>query len=97
MKGLYVMTTTIIEPSAVERVMGEALRLPRPVRAALARELISSLELDDDASIEAEWVAVAVERSRAYDAGETTACDWRESVARIQAALDARTSGEVSK
>ncbi|MEK6257133.1 MAG: addiction module protein [Planctomycetota bacterium] len=92
------MTTTIMEPSAVERVMGEALRLPRPVRAALARELISSLEPgDDDASIEAEWVAVAVERSRAYDAGETTACDWRESVARIQAALDARTSGGVSK
>ena len=90
------MTTTTMESSSLERVIGEELSLPRPVRAALARELISSLEsADDTASIEAEWVAVAVERSRAYDAGETTACDWRESVARIQAALDARSSGGV--
>ena len=92
------MATTTMEPGSVERVMEEALSLPRSERAALAKELISSLELAEDAgSIEAEWVAVAVERSRAYDAGETTACDWRESVARIQAALDARTSGGVSQ
>ena len=90
------MTTTMIESSSVERVIEEALSLPRPVRAALAHELISSLEsAEDPASIEAEWMAVAVARSRAYDAGETTACDWRESVARIQAALDARSSGSV--
>ena len=87
------MAITIIEPDSVKRVMTEALRLPRPVRAELARELISSLELgDDETSIEADWIGVAAERSRAYDAGATTACDWRESVARIQAALDTRVA-----
>jgi Putative addiction module component len=92
------MTTSTMEPGAVERVLVEALSLPRHDRAALARELISSLESNDEAaSIEAEWVAVAVERSHAYDAGETTASDWRESVAIIQAALDARTAAGVSK
>ena len=90
------MTTAMIESSSVERVIEEAMGLPRPIRAALARELISSLEsAEDAASIEAEWAAVAVARSRAYDAGETTACDWRESVARIRAALDARSTGGV--
>ncbi len=92
------MTTSTMELGAVERVMEEALSLPRPERAALARELISSLEPNDEAaSIEAEWVAVAAERSRAYDAGETTASDWRESVAIVQAALDARIAAGASK
>ncbi len=92
------MTASTMELGVVERVMEEALSLPRPERAALARELISSLEPDDEAtSIEAEWVAVAMERSRAYDAGEITGCDWRESVAIVQAALDTRAAGGESK
>ena len=92
------MTAAAFELSRVERLMEEALGLPRPERAALAKELIASLEPNDDvASIEAEWVAVAMERSRAYDAGEITGCDWRESVAIVQAALDARAAGGASK
>ena len=92
------MSATTMEPRSVEQMLEEALSLPRSERAALAKELISSLEpIDDAASIEAEWVAVAMERSRAYDAGEITGCDWRESVAIVQAALDARTASRASK
>lgn len=84
------MTTT-------ERLSSEFLRLPRDERVSIARVLLASLEesREDDATtvdpeIEAAWAEEAVRRSRAYDAGETTARDWREVVAEVEQKLDER-------
>ena len=84
------MTTT-------ERLSSEFLRLPREERVSLARVLLVSLDevREDnvttvDPEIEAAWVEEAVRRSRAYDAGETTARDWREVVAEIEQKLEER-------
>lgn len=84
------MTTT-------ERLSSEFLRLPRDERVSIARVLLASLEesSEDDATtvdpeIEAAWAEEAVRRSRAYDAGETTARDWREVVAEVEQKLDER-------
>ena len=85
------MTTT-------ERLSSEFLRLPRNERINLARVLLVSLDENGDAEatttvapeIEAAWGEEAVRRSRAYDAGETTARDWRDVVAEIEQKLDDR-------
>lgn len=85
--------------TTVERLRMEFMNLPRDERASLARELLGGLDegSDDDATsidpeIAAAWAEEAVRRSRALDAGETTARDWRESVAEIQQSLDERMS-----
>ena len=85
--------------TTVERLRTEFLNLPRNERVSLARDLLASLEehSDDDATsidpeIEAAWAEEAVRRSRAFDAGETTARDWREVVAEIEQKLDQRRS-----
>ena len=85
--------------TTAERLRTEFMALPRDERVTLARQLLVSLDenSDDDATaidpeIEAAWVEEAIRRSRAYDAGETTARDWREVVAEIEQKLDQRRS-----
>ncbi len=75
------------------------MNLPREERVSLARELLVSLDEDStddvtsiDSEIETAWTEEAVRRSRAFDAGETTARDWREVVAEIEQKLDQRRS-----
>ena len=83
--------------TTAERLRSEFLRLPRDERVSLARVLLASLEESSednattvDPNIEAAWAEEAVRRSRAYDAGETTARDWREVVAEVEQKLDER-------
>ena len=81
--------------STVERLRTEFMNLPRDERASLARDLLVSLDegSDNDTTtidpeIAAAWAEEAVRRSRASDAGETTARDWREVVAEIEQKLN---------
>ena len=82
----------------LNRLRAELLSLPRSERASLLHELLASLDddLDDGASpwaspeIAAAWAEECVRRSRAFATGQTTASDWRESVAEIQQRLDER-------
>lgn len=85
--------------TTVERLRTEFMNLPQAERASLARELLGSFEegsggdtMSIDLEIAAAWGEETVRRSRAFDAGETTARDWRETVAEIQQKLDERIS-----
>jgi putative addiction module component (TIGR02574 family) len=62
----------------------EALRLPPEARAALAGELIDSLDVDDvDGDAEAEWGAEIRRRLQEVDSGTVKAVPWSEARRRI--------------
>jgi putative addiction module component (TIGR02574 family) len=69
-----------------KRVIDEALRLPAEVRAALAGELLASL---DDSEVEpdreAAWNAEIRNRIEAYERGEVTAVPADEALAQVRA------------
>jgi len=69
-----------------KRLFAEALQLPPEERAALAGELIQSLdpEVDDDA--EAAWSVEIRRRLERLDAGLATTVPWAEARRRILAA-----------
>lgn len=77
--------------ATVNEVRRQALELPEPDRAALARDLLASLDADEpDEDVEAAWAAEIEARSQAVARGDFTASDWRESVARIRQNLAQR-------
>ena len=69
-----------------KQLLAEALQLPPEERAALAGELIQSLdsEVDDDA--EAAWSAEIRRRIEQLDAGLAKTVPWAEARRRILAA-----------
>jgi putative addiction module component (TIGR02574 family) len=70
-----------------------ALKLPEDERAELARQLILSLETTEfDSDADTEWEAEIERRAATVDRGEAQLIDWRESVERIRASLQARRS-----
>lgn len=69
-----------------KRLLAEALRLPEEERAALAGELIQSLDREVDADAEAAWSAEIRARLDEVDAGTATIVSWSEARRRIHAA-----------
>jgi putative addiction module component (TIGR02574 family) len=69
-----------------KQLLVEALRLSDEERAALAGELIQSLETEVDADAEAAWSAEIRERLDRLEAGTTTTIPWSEARRRIHAA-----------
>jgi putative addiction module component (TIGR02574 family) len=69
-----------------KQLLIEALRLSDEERAALAGELIQSLEGEVDADAEAAWSAEIRARLDRVDAGTATTIPWSESRRRIHAA-----------
>jgi putative addiction module component (TIGR02574 family) len=63
---------------STDELLAEALRLPRPERAQVAEELLSSLEESDD-EVAAAWAAELERRSRDIAEGRVQAVSW-ESV-----------------
>ena len=96
------METTAL--TNVERLRTESLQLSAKDRAALAHDLITSLDQEatseeDDfqgvalgEDLTAEWAAIARERSRQLDAGEAKAIDWREAMAHIRSSLNGQAT-----
>ena len=68
------------------QLLVEALRLSDEERAALAGELIQSLETQVDADAEAEWSAEIRARLERVDAGRAKTISWSEARRRIHAA-----------
>ena len=60
---------------STEDLLAEALRLPRPERARVAEELLSSLEEADD-EIAAAWAAELERRSRDVAQGRVQTLAW---------------------
>ncbi len=69
-----------------KQLLEEALRLPDEERAALAGELIQSLETEVDADAEAAWSVEIRARLDRLDAGTATTIPWSEARRRIHAA-----------
>ena len=67
-------------------VLLEALRLPAEERAAIAGELIQSLDAQVDADAEAAWSAEIRTRLDRVDAGLAKTVAWSEARRRIHAA-----------
>ena len=68
------------------QLLTEALRLSTEERAALAGELIQSLETEVDADAEAAWSAEIRARLDRVDAGAATTVSWAEARRRIHRA-----------
>jgi putative addiction module component (TIGR02574 family) len=72
-----------MDPKAL---LTEALRLSLEERAALAGELIQSLETEVDADAEAAWSAEIRSRLARVDAGSAGTVPWSEARRRIHTA-----------
>ncbi len=78
--------------AAVEKVLQEALALPREDRVRLVDALIESLEPEDEEKLtEAEWEAAWIpeidRRLRDFDEGRATAISYEEFQRRVRARL----------
>ena len=69
-----------------KQLLVEALRLTDEERAALASELLDSLDSDVDSDAEAAWAAEIRGRVNALEAGRATTVPWSEARRRIHAA-----------
>ncbi|MBK5255381.1 MAG: addiction module protein [Vicinamibacteria bacterium] len=68
------------------QLLDAALQLPAEERAALAGELIQSLDSEVDPDAEAAWSAEIHARLTRVDAGQATTIPWSEARQRIHAA-----------
>lgn len=70
-----------------KRVIDEALQLPAEARAALAGELLASLEDSEiESDREAAWALELRARIEAYERGEVTAVPVDEALVQVRAA-----------
>lgn len=69
-----------------KRLLAEALQLPAEQRAALAGELIQSLDSQVDEEAEAAWSAEIRRRLERLDSGLAKTVPWSEARLRILAA-----------
>ena len=69
-----------------KQLLLEALRLPENERAALAGELLESLEHEVDEDAEAAWSAEIRERLGEVDAGRAATIPWSEARRRLHRA-----------
>jgi len=78
--------------SDVENVLAVALRLPAEARAAVAAELIESLDETEHSpeEVEAAWAEEIERRLADVDAGVVTPVPWSEARRRIFAAANGR-------
>jgi putative addiction module component (TIGR02574 family) len=78
--------------SDIEAVLAAALRLPAEARAAVAAELIQSLDEPEDSAeeVEAAWADEIRRRLDDVDAGVVTPIPWPEARRRIFAAASGR-------
>lgn len=69
-----------------KQLLVEALRLTDEERAALAGELLDSLDSEVDPDAEAAWAAEIRRRVNDLEAGRATTVPWSEARRRIHAA-----------
>jgi len=69
-----------------KQLLVEALRLPEEERAALAGELLESLDTEVDPDAEAAWAAEIRARIAEAESGRAKTVPWAEARRRIHAA-----------
>jgi putative addiction module component (TIGR02574 family) len=68
-----------------EQIISEALKLDREAREEIADALWQSFSPEDQAAIDAEWLALAKRRDDAFQRGEGAGIAVDDAVARIRA------------
>ncbi len=66
-------------------LLEEALRLPVSERAAVAAELIASVDGEPDADAETAWAAEIERRATRAVRGESTGRDWDAALGEVEA------------
>ena len=80
--------------STADDIFSSAMKLPESDRAALARQLLLSLEPDAfDPDCEAAWQAEIERRLASVERGSYQASEWREALARVRKSLGREDSG----
>lgn len=82
---------------SVEKLRKEALALPLDERAALARDLLVSLDEPADPNAEEAWAEEIGRRAEAVANGTATLVDWDEAEKRITARLKARREARATR
>lgn len=77
--------------STANDIFSQALALPVAERAALAHQLLESLEPEDPDADEA-WTKEIQARSDALHRGELPLCDWEQAIEEVRAQLPRRRS-----
>ena len=80
---------------STDELLAEALRLPRPERARVAEELLSSLEEPDD-EIAAAWAAELERRSRDVAEGRVQTVAWETVRTEVVRELEQRRARRTS-
>ena len=80
---------------STDELLAEALRLPRPERAQVAEELLSSLEESDD-EVAAAWASELERRSRDVAEGRVQTASWEAVRTAILNELDQRRAGRTA-
>lgn len=73
-----------------EKVLEDALRLPPQARAAVASQVIESLDEGVNEDAEAEWSAEIARRLKELDSGSVRTIPWEQARRRIHEPVDAR-------
>ncbi|HBG08320.1 MAG: hypothetical protein A2075_20245 [Geobacteraceae bacterium GWC2_58_44] len=71
-----------------EKIISEALGLPRNIRAIVAERLIESLDFDEPLELSSAWREEVLKRCREIDEGTVELADADKVFARLYAALD---------
>jgi len=82
---------------SADRLKREALALPIDERAALAKDLLLSLDGGDEAGAEEAWVEELDRRAQAVANGTATLVDWTDAEKRISAQLKARREARATR
>ena len=69
--------------SEARKILEHAMALSPDERAALAHELLASLDADSDTSVDEAWAAEITERAERFRAGESKSVPWEEAKARL--------------
>jgi putative addiction module component (TIGR02574 family) len=75
---------------STEELLAQVLRLPRPDRARLAEELLSSLEEADQEEVAAAWAPELERRSREVAEGRVQTVAWGTARTEILQELEER-------
>jgi len=70
-----------------EKIVDQALRLPKSGRAALAARLLESLDEEVDADAESAWAEEIERRARRAFSGESQGTDWELVRTRVEERL----------
>jgi putative addiction module component (TIGR02574 family) len=69
--------------SEARKILEDAMALSPDERAALAHELLASLDAERDRGVDAAWAAEITRRAERFHAGESKGIPWEEAKARL--------------